>query len=57
MANVNAAIKETISGIIVAKNFRQEGSIFDEFDESNTQSYKVNVQRGLVLSSVFPTLA
>jgi ATP-binding cassette subfamily B protein len=57
MANVNAAIKETISGIIVAKNFRQEESIFEEFNEANTQSYKVNVKRGLVLSSVFPVLA
>jgi ATP-binding cassette subfamily B protein len=57
MANVNAAIKETISGIIVAKNFRQEESIFEEFNEAHTQSYKVNVKRGLVLSSVFPVLA
>lgn len=56
MANVNSAIKETISGISVAKNFRQENTIFNEFDASNTQSYRVNVQRGLVLSSVFPTL-
>ena len=56
MANVNAAIKETVSGIIVAKNFRQEAAIYDEFDESNTVSYRVNVQRGLVLSMVFPTL-
>jgi ATP-binding cassette subfamily B protein len=56
MANVNAAIKETISGIAVAKNFRQEASIYSEFDEANTQSYKVNVQRGLVLSMVFPVL-
>ncbi|HUV26512.1 MAG TPA: ABC transporter ATP-binding protein [Anaerolineales bacterium] len=56
MANVNAAIKETISGIAVAKNFRQEASIFTEFDYANKQSYKVNVQRGLVLSMVFPVL-
>ena len=56
MANVNAAIKETVSGIAVAKNFRQEASIFSEFDQANTQSYKVNVQRGLVLSMVFPLL-
>ena len=56
MADVNAAIKETISGISIAKNFRQEESIFQSFDESNQQSYKVNVQRGLVLSLVFPTL-
>ncbi len=56
MADVNAAIKETISGISIAKNFRQEESIFNSFDESNQQSYKVNIQRGFVLSLVFPTL-
>lgn len=56
MADVNAAIKETISGIFIAKNFRQETSIFQSFDESNQQSYRVNVQRGFVLSLVFPTL-
>jgi ATP-binding cassette subfamily B protein len=56
MADVNAAIKETISGISIAKNFRQEESIFKSFDESNQQSYGVNVQRGFILSLVFPTL-
>jgi ATP-binding cassette, subfamily B, bacterial len=56
MADVNAAIKETISGISIAKNFRQEESIFKSFDESNEQSYRVNIQRGFVLSLVFPTL-
>ena len=56
MSDVNAAIKETISGISIAKNFRQEESIFKSFDESNQQSYEVNVQRGFVLSLVFPTL-
>jgi len=56
MANVNAAIKETVSGIAVAKNFRQEASIFEEFNAANRQSYQVNVRRGLVLSMVFPVL-
>lgn len=56
MGNVNAAIKETISGISVAKNFRQEAVIFDEFDQSNRSSYKTNLTRGFVLSLVFPTL-
>lgn len=56
MANVNATIKETVSGISVAKNFRQEASIYDEFTEANDTSYKVNVRRGLALSVVFPTL-
>jgi ATP-binding cassette subfamily B protein len=56
MAEVNQAIKETVSGIAIAKNFRQEASIFGTFDAANQQSYRVNVRRGLVLSLVFPTL-
>jgi ATP-binding cassette subfamily B protein len=56
MADVNAAIKETVSGIAIAKNFRQEESIFGTFDAANQISYRVNVQRGLVLSLVFPVL-
>lgn len=55
MANVNATIKETINGIAVAKNFRQEEAILGDFLESNQQSYRVNVRRGFVLSIVFPT--
>jgi ATP-binding cassette subfamily B protein len=56
MADVNAAIKETVSGISIAKNFRQEHSIFETFDTANQTSYRVNVRRGFVLSLVFPTL-
>ncbi|NCP88030.1 MAG: ABC transporter ATP-binding protein [Anaerolineae bacterium CG_4_9_14_3_um_filter_57_17] len=56
MADVNASIKETVSGIAVAKNFRQENSIFETFNFANQQSYKVNVRRGFVLSLVFPVL-
>ncbi|MFZ6031438.1 MAG: ABC transporter ATP-binding protein [Chloroflexota bacterium] len=56
MANVNSAIKETISGIAVAKNFRQEAMVFDAFNEANQQSYRVNIKRGLILGMVFPVL-
>ena len=56
MGNVNAAIKETVSGIAVAKNFRQEDTIFKEFNEANQSSFQVNLRRGFVLSAVFPTL-
>jgi ATP-binding cassette subfamily B protein len=56
MANVNSTIKETVSGIAVAKNFRQEATIYGEFNQANVQSYRVNVRRGLVLSMVFPVL-
>ena len=56
MADVNSAIKETVSGISIAKNFRQEASIFSIFDAANQQSYRVNLRRGFVLSLVFPVL-
>ncbi len=56
MGQVNSTIKETVSGIAIAKNFRQEASIFAEFDLANQLSYRVNVRRGLVLSLVFPCL-
>ncbi|MEX2161156.1 MAG: ABC transporter ATP-binding protein [Anaerolineales bacterium] len=56
MGNVNAAIKETISGIAVAKNFRQEDMIFGEFNDANQTSFRVNMRRGFVLAAVFPTL-
>lgn len=56
MGNVNSVIKETISGIAVAKNFRQEEAIFKEFDQGNQSSFDVNLRRGFVLSMVFPAL-
>lgn len=56
MANVNSTIKETVSGIAIAKNFRQEESIYQEFDAANQTSYKVNIRRGFILSIVFPIL-
>ena len=56
MADVNSAIKETVSGIAIAKNFRQENSIFDTFNRANQTSYRVNVWRGFILSLVWPSL-
>jgi ATP-binding cassette subfamily B protein len=56
MANVNATIKETVSGIAIAKNFRQEEKIYDEFQEANQTSFEVNIKRGFILSIVFPIL-
>jgi ATP-binding cassette subfamily B protein len=56
VANVNAVIKEAVSGIAIAKNFRQEPAIYAEFDEVNRQSYRINVRRGLTLVTIFPTL-
>lgn len=56
MAEVNAAIQEAVTGISVAKNFRQEGAIYEEFSEINKKSYKVNLRRGYTLALSFPML-
>jgi ATP-binding cassette subfamily B protein len=56
MADVNSAIKETVSGIAIAKNFRQENSIFNTFNAANQTSYRVNVWRGFILALVWPSL-
>src|SRR4029453_579864 len=40
-ATVNATIQETISGIAVAKNFRQEATIYNDFRATNELAYRV----------------
>lgn len=55
-AVINAQIQESISGILVAKSFRQEPAIYATFDANNRQGYQVGMQRGLTLSSIFPVL-
>ncbi len=56
MAAVNDNIQESVSGISVAKNFRQEAMIYGEFTDINRQSYRINLVRGFVLAMVFPAL-
>jgi ATP-binding cassette subfamily B protein len=56
LANVNGTIQESIAGISVAKNFRQESAIFAEFIAVNKKSYSVNLRRGLIIGMVYPTL-
>ncbi len=56
-ATINAQIQESISGIVVAKSFRQEPAIYATFDENNRQGYKLGVQRGMTLMSIFPIMS
>lgn len=56
VADVNASIQEAVTGIRVAKNFRREQGIYDEFLAVNERSYAVHVHRGFVLALIFPTL-
>ncbi|HEY8286316.1 MAG TPA: ABC transporter ATP-binding protein [Chloroflexota bacterium] len=54
LARVNAAIQESITGMMVAKGFRQEGSMYGEFRQVNDQRYQVNFREGLVYNNIFP---
>ena len=55
-AKINAQIQESISGIVVAKSFRQESAIYKTFDANNRQGYQVGLRRGLTLMSIFPIM-
>jgi ABC-type multidrug transport system fused ATPase/permease subunit len=55
-ATVSAHIQETVSGIGVAKTFRQEPAIYAEFVAVNRQSRRVNMRTRFVFSAVFPLL-
>lgn len=56
IAKVNATIQESISGIAVAKSFRQEAAIHADFTETNQLSYRVRLQQGYFFNAIFPFL-
>ncbi len=56
LAEVNANVQESITGISVAKNFRQEQRIYNEFKPVNAQTYRLSLRQGLTFSSIFPIL-
>lgn len=56
VGEVNKSIQESITGIRVAKNFRQEQAIYGEFMGVNRQSYAINARRAFVIANIFPTL-
>ncbi len=55
-AKINAQIQESISGIVVAKSFRQEHAIYRTFLENNRQSYRIGLRRDMTFNSIFPVL-
>jgi len=56
LASVNAYAKESFSGIQIAKTFRREKKVYDDFLQVNNQSYRVNLKRAFLLNAIFPTL-
>ncbi|MGB7340348.1 MAG: ABC transporter ATP-binding protein [Phototrophicaceae bacterium] len=56
MAVVNDQIQESVTGISVAKNFRREKMIYNEFVDVNMLSYNTNLKKSVVISSIIPTM-
>ena len=56
-AKINAQIQESISGIVVAKSFRQEAAIYETFSQNNKQAYRIGIRRGLTINTIFPTMS
>jgi ABC-type multidrug transport system fused ATPase/permease subunit len=55
-AEVSSQVQETVSGISVAKTFRQEPVMYKEFKEVNDKSYRINIRTGYTFSAIFPIL-
>ncbi len=55
-AEVNAIVQETISGVAVAKSFRQEAAIYADFEAINTMAYRVQLLRVAVFGSIYPLM-
>jgi ABC-type multidrug transport system fused ATPase/permease subunit len=56
ISQVNTTVQETMRGIAVAKNFRQEETIYGEFRDVNDRAYRVTLRQGFIFSGIFPLL-
>lgn len=56
LANINASVQETIAGITIAKRFRQEQTIYNEFSKVNRQVYHIQFRQNILFSGIFPVL-
>lgn len=56
LARVNGNIQEVLHGIAIAKNFRQEPTMYADFQTINEQAYQVSWRQGIVFNGVFPLL-
>ena len=55
-AEVNAIVQETISGVAVAKSFRQEAAIYADFEATNNMAYRIQLLRVAVFGSIYPLM-
>lgn len=55
-AMVNTSVQEAMNGIAIAKAFRQEGTLYEEFKPVLNQAYSVGLRQGITFSGIFPVL-
>jgi ABC-type multidrug transport system fused ATPase/permease subunit len=55
-ASVNANVQESVSGIAVAKGFRQEQALYDTFQGINQETFRIGLKRGIIMNNIFPAL-
>jgi ATP-binding cassette, subfamily B, bacterial len=53
---LNASIAETMRGIAVAKNYRQEAFLLEEFRRQNQRAYTISLANNRIFGGIFPTL-
>lgn len=56
LARVNSNFQEAMSGITIAKNFRQEPMMYRDFRKINEQRYQVTLRSGFVYNGIYPIL-
>ena len=56
VAQVSAHVHETVSGINIAKSFRKEQVLYEQFTSVNRRSFRLSWRSGVVFSSIFPVL-
>jgi ATP-binding cassette, subfamily B, bacterial len=56
LAMVNALVEESISGIAIAKNFRREAAVYEDFRRVNEQYHRLGRARGWILNTIVPIL-
>jgi len=56
LARLNASIEETVSGIVIAKNFRQELAIYGDLTKANDLWYRATLGMNVTYTGIFPFL-
>lgn len=54
---LHASVGEAVAGIPVAKNYRREDTLWEEFQQVSRHAYRVELWRGLVVENMFPAIA